>query len=75
MISSPLEGPDPSVPYEGFSEGPPLGASLGSLGVEDKDYLKNNMKVGSKATELCSMPGTSPTLAGVLKPGNLLTLS
>lgn len=75
MISNPLEGPDPSVLYEEFSEDAPLGTSLGSLRVEVKDYLKNNMKVESKATELCSMYGTSPALAGVLKPGNLLTLS
>lgn len=51
------------------------GSEPGSQGLRAKDYLKDRMKVGSKAIELCSVPGTFPTPAGELKPGNFFMAS
>lgn len=52
-----------------------LGASLSSQGIDVEDYFKDGTQVGSEAIELCSLPGTFRTLAGVLKPGNFVMIS
>lgn len=65
----PLRRPDPSLLWGS------LGVSPGSPAVDAEDYLQNSVRVGSKAIELCSTPGTFLTLARVLKPGNLLMMS
>ena len=48
---------------------------MSSQAIDVEDYFKDGTQMGSEATELCSVPGTFPTLAGVLKPGNFFMIS
>ena len=48
---------------------------MSSQAIDVEDYFKDGPQMGSEATELCSVPGTFPTLAGVLKPGNFFMIS